>query len=124
MKPEVKAFDTSVVLSLYTGCLLCNFSDMHAFAEFLCGTSVWTHQFAHRPFVNEMSAALKKQIPALADVDASAVTKENWQSFRDEMVQRFGTMLNVHPMGEPEHYADGFSEPLKLIGAGQTAEQA
>ena len=108
----MKTYPTAVVLSLYTGVLLCAFSDMHELAEYLVGTPVWTHQFASRAFVNEIADALKQQHPALAAVDASGVGKDNWQSFRDAEVARLGPTMQIGPMGEPEHYATAFTDPL------------
>lgn len=109
----MKSWPTAVVLSLYTGRLLCEFGDMHAFAEYLVGTPVWTHQFAHRPFVDEMKAALERQQPSLRAVRVDDVTTDNWQACRDREVARLGPTLMITPMGETEHYRDGFTEPLK-----------
>ena len=111
-KPASRLVPTQVVLSLYTSHLLCEFGDMHAFAEFLCGMSIWTHMFAHRPFIAEMQRALLKQQPLLQGSDASAVTTENWEAFRDAEVARLGPQLRIHPMGEPEHCAEAFNDPL------------
>lgn len=112
-KPKTRVFPTAVVLSLSSGRMLCAFSEMHEFAEFLAGSPVFTHQFAHRPFMNELKASIFRQHPALREFDAEAVTKDNWMVVLSGAVARFGATLTLHPMGEPEHFEAAFTEPLK-----------
>jgi hypothetical protein len=112
MTPETLSYPTAVVLSLSSGRMLCAFSEMHACAEFLAGTPILTHQFAHRPFIQELREAIFRQHPALREFDADAVTRDTWMVIRDAAVTRFGAELPLQPMGEPEHYEDAFTQPL------------
>jgi hypothetical protein len=112
VKPTTREFPTAVVLSLSSGRMLCAFGEMHEFAEFLAGTSIWTHQLAHRPFMDELKDAIFKQHPELRDFDADSVTTENWKAIVKAAVKRFGKVLKVHPMGEPERYEAAMAEPL------------
>lgn len=107
-----RTFPTAVVLSLSSGRLLCEFGDMQALADFMTGSSVFTHQFAHQPFVDELANAIFRQYPALRDFNAAAITRDNWKTPLADAIARYGPTLELHPMGEPEHFADAFTEPL------------
>lgn len=93
-----KAWPTEVVLSLYAGVLLCDFGELQKLAEFLMGHPIWTHQFASRELVAAMEKALVQQLPELASTDASAVTTDNWEQFRDREIARLGPTLIVYPV--------------------------
>lgn len=51
-------FSLGAVLSLATGRLLCDFSEMQALAEFLAQRPVWTHEFANRTTVDDLKDRL------------------------------------------------------------------
>ena len=113
-----KEFPTEVILSLLTGVLLCEFSQMHEAAEYLMGGSVWTHQFAHRPFTQRIQDAIRAQHPELTDVDASGVDTSNWEAFRARCIKRFGRQLSLTPMEDTERIrGESFIEPLHRVGA-------
>jgi hypothetical protein len=112
----VNELATAAVLSLITGVLFCKFSEMQAAADVLIGSSTYTHQFAHQPFLDEMKAALIAQHPALAGVDATGIGTDNWQSFLERELARLGPTLLIRPMGTVTTYAEAFREPLSLIG--------
>lgn len=40
--------EQAVVLTAYTGILMCNFSDFHEYVEKILGRSVWTHEFGDK----------------------------------------------------------------------------
>lgn len=69
-----------VALSIASGLMLCDFSDMHESIEFLTGGPVWTHELANRDFVALLSRDVLRQAPVLATVDTSNVTPRNAQS--------------------------------------------
>jgi hypothetical protein len=92
-KNVVKTYPTEVLLSITTGILLCGFDEMHECCEFLVGYPTWTHQFAHRPFVEQLKAAVLRQHPQLSNADAKGVGKDNWLDFKDRMIAEFGTEL-------------------------------
>lgn len=113
-----RQFPTSAVLSLTTGVLLGEFSAMHKLAEYLTGGSVWTHQFAHGPFNDEMREAIFAQHPALRDVDASSVGRENWRPFLQRCIKEHGATLAIEPMvAKPSTRGASFTKPLKWIGS-------
>lgn len=116
----MKEYPTAAVLSLTTGVLLCEFSAMHELAEYLTGGPVWTHQFAHAPFNDEMREAIFAQHPGLSDVDASDVGGANWKSFVERCEEYFGSTLLIRPMeAEPHTRGESFTEPLTLLGSGR-----
>lgn len=111
---KAKTFPLGVLLSLTTGRLLCEFSDMHACAEFLMDSPIWTHQFADRDLSARLKAIIVQQHPGLASVNASRVTTVNWPKFLAKQVARFGEQLSVMPsQGEDAVLAKSFSEPLQ-----------
>ena len=108
-----RAFRTEVVLSLSTGVLLCEFSAMHEFAEFLSGSPVFTHQFAHKPLWDEWKRGIFAQRPELEPIDASAVNKDNWTIFRDTQLATLGPTLDIAPLAEIATLASSLTEPLQ-----------
>lgn len=115
-----KEFPTEVVLSITTGVLLCEFGAMHECCEFLCGGPVWTHQFAHRPFIEKLRSAVWMQHPQIAvGVNAKGVGPDNWEHFRDAMIADFGKTLSLVPASEVKGFEisaedrhQSFAEPL------------
>lgn len=109
-----RSFPTEVLLSITTGCLLSEFGAMHECCEFLAGQPIWTHQFAYRPFLDELKAAVLAQHPELKTVDASGVTPDNFREFSATQIQRFGAALDLIPMSALITRAhDAMTEPLR-----------
>ncbi len=60
---EQRSFPIEVIVSCTQGSLLCEFSKLHEFIEFVCDGPVWTHQL---PRVSEsVRAGVLKQHPAM-----------------------------------------------------------
>ena len=108
-----RSFPTEVVLSLSTGILLCDFGAMQELAEFLSGSPVFTHQFAHKPLWEEWRRGLLAQLPQIESVNAEAVTKENWEQFLKQQIAAFGPTLEVAPLSRLETLGDAFTKPLE-----------
>ena len=49
-----------IVLSAYTGVLMCDFSYVHSYIEQLFGRPVWTHELSDQEFVDELKEKAKK----------------------------------------------------------------
>ena len=92
---STKSYPTKVVLTLTTGRLLCNFSDMHEMCEWLDGGPIFTHQFASKSFVNNLRMKVFSQHPRLLEVKASEIDKENWQIKRAEYIKKFGSHIEL-----------------------------
>lgn len=44
----------AIVVSAYTGFLMCDFSDVHEYVEKKLGRPVWTHEFADKNLLEEI----------------------------------------------------------------------
>lgn len=111
---STRAFQTDILLSITTGRLLCEFSDMHQCAEYLAGEPVWTHQFAYKAFNDELAKAVLSQHPDLADVDPETITTENWEARRAEFIRRFGPTRKLTPIrGGAKTTKAAMVEPLR-----------
>ena len=62
---DVKTFPATAALSLWTGRLAGDFSDMHALCEHLSGGPIFTHMFAHQPLWDDLKRRLAAQVPNL-----------------------------------------------------------
>jgi saccharopine dehydrogenase-like NADP-dependent oxidoreductase len=61
--------DQAVAISVYTGVLCCNFSDMHSEVERRLGRLVSTHEFASKKFFeDEIKPAFKDDFLALCNL--------------------------------------------------------
>ena len=49
----------AIVISAYTGFLMCEFSDMHKYVEKLMGRPVFTHEMANDEFMSKLRKKLK-----------------------------------------------------------------
>lgn len=97
-----ESFSLGAVLSVTTGTLLCPIDGVYRILNHMTGDSIYTHQI---PRVSrECGPALLKQFPALAEVDASAITPENWQAWLHEQEAKHGDTFNVEPLPPGEHY--------------------
>jgi len=56
-----------VIISAYTGVLMCNFGDMHEYIEKILGRPVWTHELADEKIRNEIKEASKPDFIALCE---------------------------------------------------------
>ena len=95
MQPETRDFPTAVVVSAYTGTLLCLFSDLHECAEFALGHPVWTHEMASPAHRADLRAALVAQHPALAAVNLDGVNVDNWVEYANRARAGFGDTLTL-----------------------------
>ena len=54
-----------VVVSAYTGYLMCDWNDVHKYVEEKVGRSVWTHEFADLEFQKEVQKVTRPDFLAL-----------------------------------------------------------
>jgi hypothetical protein len=89
---STQEFPTAAIVSLTTGILLCDFSEMHKAAEFMMGHPIWTHHFADKELRRKMRDAVIAQhsdIPVALD----GVTKENYKEHVAALEAKFGSTL-------------------------------
>ena len=58
-----------VIISAYTGVLMCNFGDVHEYIEKILGRPVWTHELADEKVWNEIKEASKSDFIALCEAE-------------------------------------------------------
>jgi hypothetical protein len=95
---ETRDFPVAVIASISCGVLLCQFQDMHEAAEYLMGHSIWTHHFANKDLCQEMQKTILEQCPGMP-VDASGVTKDNWQEFKAKLEGDIGQIVTIRKGG-------------------------
>jgi hypothetical protein len=49
----------AIVVSAYTGFLMCDFSDVHEYVEKKLGRPIWTHEFADKSIWEEIREKIK-----------------------------------------------------------------
>lgn len=54
-----------IIVSAYTGYLMCNFSDVHRYIEEKLGRPVWTHEMADPKIRHEICNAAREDFLAL-----------------------------------------------------------
>lgn len=59
--------EEKIIVSAYTGVLMCNFSDMHEYIEKKLGRPVWTHELADEKVWDEIHAATKADFLELCE---------------------------------------------------------
>lgn len=58
-----------VIVSAYTGILMCDFSDVHEYIEDKLGRPIWTHDFAREDLWDEIKEATKEDFLSLCSDD-------------------------------------------------------
>jgi hypothetical protein len=97
-----ESFSLGAVLTVTTGTLLCPIDGIYRILNFMTGDGIYTHQLGR--VSEECKPHLLRQFPALADVDASGVTPDNWQAWLLAQEAVHGDMLAVEPLPPGEHY--------------------
>ena len=62
-----------VIVSAYTGILMCDFSDVHEYIEKILGGPVWTHQLADKKIQDEIKEASKSDFIAICEAEEGPV---------------------------------------------------
>lgn len=58
-----------VIVSAYTGILMCDFSDVHEYIEKILKRPVWTHQLADKKIWDEIKEASKSDFIAICEAE-------------------------------------------------------
>lgn len=56
-----------VVVSAYTGVLMCDFNDVHKYIEYLLGRPVWTHELSDEDLWKEIKEKAKPDFLAICN---------------------------------------------------------
>lgn len=111
-----KTFPLGTVLSITTGRLLApnGVGGIYEILNWMTGDNLYTHQLPR--VMRECAPFLLKQFPALADVDVSNVTSDNWGAFMNDLAQRYPADFEVKKLPPGEHHEiDPVSELVEKV---------
>ena len=112
---EARDFALGQVLSITTGRLCCDIGGVYEILNYMTRDNLFTHQLPRA--MRECAPWLLRQHPQLGAVDASAVTRENWQEWLLSQEARWGTTLSVHPIPQDDHTRrDPIEEAMEMFG--------
>lgn len=110
-----RTFTLAEVLSVTTGHLLCDIGKVYEILNFLTDDNLYTHQLPRA--LRECQPYVLAAYPQLAAVDASGVTRENWQGWLAAQEQTLGTAFTLEPMRDGVHeYRDPLTELQEMAG--------
>lgn len=115
---STKRFHLGAVLSVTTGRLLCQVDGLYEILNWMTGDNLFTHQLPRA--ADECKPWILRRHPQLVGVDASGVTKENWQQFLGEQVKQHGEYFDIEPIPRDDHiHIDPIKEACDLFGEGK-----
>ena len=100
-------------MSASTGFLLCIVDELYEILDYMTGDSLFTHALPRAS--RECTPYLKEQFPFINDIDATVVTKDNWQQFLNEQIAKYGEWHIVKPMHAEDHEVIDPIEELKRL---------
>lgn len=99
-----KDFPTAYVMSTLTGRLMSDgMSSIYEVLNWMTDENVMSHQFPR--IMREARKVLVKRYPAMAQAvdEAEQVTQENWQTWRDRWIDRYGPTIAVPKFDADTH---------------------
>ena len=112
-----RTFHIGDILSVTTGFLVSprHMEGIYDILNFMTQDNLFTHQLPRAS--DEYRPYLLRQHPQLSDVNASVVTRENWQSWLAERVAEFGEQLPVELIPMDDHtFKDPLTEAIEMVG--------
>ena len=99
----MRNFDISDILSITTGRLVStrHIEGVYDILNYMTGDNLFTHALPRAS--RECAPFLLEQHPQLSNVDASDVTRENWQAWLSEQRSFYGDELPVKPVPKDAH---------------------
>ena len=91
--------NTNVIVSAYTGTLVCEPDELAAFLSYVCGYKI--EKTNHRAMVNAVQichAWLEYKMRWLKKINVKDCTKDNWETWTGNIAQEFGSRHNVMPI--------------------------
>ena len=126
---EARAFPATDVLGAITGRLIGDIGGVYEVCNYMTGESVYTHQLPRicreaQPVI----VALHPELQAAVE-ESEQITRENWQTWRDLWIERYGPEIAVPRFDDADHERiDPLSElaqmthPDNIIVVSQTDE--
>jgi hypothetical protein len=116
---QVKHFHVGDILSVTTGILLSprGIEAVYDVLDYMTAVSHFTHQLPRA--CADVSPEILRQLPQLARVDVTGVTRENWRARLDAIIAEHGEML---PLAPTDTYVtrDPIQELAEMIGGKPT----
>jgi len=92
-------YDTSIIVSAYTGILCCEIDELIAFFRYICGYPIdKNNEKAVANAVKLSGPWLEKKFRWLKTIDRKDCNKDNWESWIANISQQFGSRHNVMPI--------------------------
>lgn len=112
LKASFRYFHLGDILSITTGFLLSprRIEGIYDILNYMTGDNLFTHQLPRA--AAECKPFLLQQHPQLAAIDASTITRENWDLWMSDQIGRFGEKLPVSRL--PAH-AHEFIDPMSEL---------
>lgn len=110
MKSDVKTFHLGDVLSITSGRLVSprHMDGVYDVLDHMSGDNLMTHQLPR--VCDEVKPEILRQHPELADVDASEVTKDNWEAWLEKQVATYGEDIVLTAAPEKVTYMNPMDE--------------
>lgn len=109
-----KRFHIGAVLSITGERLVAPMDDVYAILNFLTNSELWTHQLPNA--ARKAKPWVLQQYPALASVDDSGVTRDNWREWLAKQVEQYGETLEIEQMPPDDQLT---TNPFRDIPAGK-----
>ena len=111
-------WETKVVMTCYTGRMMCEIDDVYKFLNWMTNDNLFTHALPRA--ADKCNPYLEKQFPWMKDVNCEEITKDNWEDHLQRIIAEHGEKLEVEqlPVGEWEH-RNPIEELLELMNKKQ-----
>ena len=87
---------------------------VYAILNFMTNDNLFTHQLPRAS--KECQPFLLEQMPWLADISAEGVTKENFETWLNAIVQKYGETYEVKPLPVGSHlHIDPITELVQIL---------
>ena len=87
-----------VIVSAYTGILMCDFSDVHEYIEKILGRPVWTHELADKKIQDEIKAASKSDFLTICETEEGHVPPHGRLIDVDKVLGEFAHNLGIRSL--------------------------
>lgn len=98
---ENQTFDLGTILTVITCKVLTKIENVYKFLKYMTGEDIYTHQLLR--VMDECTPVILRKYPQLSDVDVCDVNTDNWKSFLDGQIKKFGNEFEIEPIGLFEH---------------------
>ncbi len=114
-----KLFHLSDILRVSTGRLVStrHVNGLYDILNFMTGDNLFTHQLPRA--ADECRPYLLMEMPWLKEVDASAVSGENWQLWLQELIVKYGEWHEVRQIHPEDHAVIDPIEELRQMAPGK-----